>query len=58
MVLHMRPCVRAGIWPHLGRLNEQQKSLIEERLKGASARLAKQGLVPGYRKAEYAAVSR
>lgn len=44
---------RAAIWEHLGRLTDQQKSLIEERIKAAGNRMARAGQVPGYKAAEY-----
>eukprot|EP00198_Chlamydomonas_reinhardtii_P006227 XP_001695563.1 microtubule associated protein [Chlamydomonas reinhardtii] len=43
----------AAIWEHLGRLTDQQKSLIEERIKAAGNRMARAGQVPGYKAAEY-----
>jgi hypothetical protein len=42
----------AGMWKLLGRLTDQQKSLIEERLKYVDKELAKKGLRAGYRRVE------
>ncbi|GMH42322.1 hypothetical protein BSKO_10241 [Bryopsis sp. KO-2023] len=38
-----------AIWKLLGRLTDQQRSLIEERLKVRTKQLAKEGLAPGFR---------
>jgi cytoskeleton-associated protein 5 len=45
----------AGVWRHLSgaRLTDQQRSLVEERLRSSERELAKKGLVPGYRAAEF-----
>lgn len=45
--------LRAAIWDYLGRLSDQQKSLIEERIKSTGNKLSRQGLQPGYKMAEY-----
>ncbi len=45
--------LRAAVWDFLGRLSDQQKSLIEERIKTAGNKLSRQGLQPGYKMAEY-----
>ncbi|KXZ46795.1 TOG1 protein [Gonium pectorale] len=45
-----------GLWEYLGRLTDQQKSLIEERLKHTGARLARMGLQPGYKAADFGVV--
>ena len=37
------------MWKWLGKLTDQQRSLIEERLKYTDKELAKQGLKPGFR---------
>ncbi|KAG2440105.1 hypothetical protein HXX76_004219 [Chlamydomonas incerta] len=53
-VIEVLYCIEgAGIWEHLGRLTDQQKSLIEERIKAAGNRMARAGQVPGYKAAEY-----
>lgn len=44
------------IWKLLGRLTDQQRSLIEERLKVHSRELHKEGLVPGFRNEDAPAV--
>jgi hypothetical protein len=41
------------MWRLLGKLTDQQKSLIEERLKYTDKELAKKGVRPGYRGAEH-----
>ena len=43
------PVHRAAMWKWLGKLTDQQRSLIEERLKYTDKELAKQGLKPGFR---------
>jgi hypothetical protein len=40
------------MWRWLGKLTDQQRSLIEERLKYTDKELAKQGLKPGFRREE------
>jgi hypothetical protein len=35
------------VWRLLGRLSDQQKGLVEERLKSVDKDLAKKGLAPG-----------
>jgi len=44
-----------GVWRQLAaaRLTDQQRSLVEERLRSSERELAKKGLVPGYRAAEF-----
>ncbi|GLC42611.1 hypothetical protein PLESTB_001118900 [Pleodorina starrii] len=42
-----------AIWDYVGRLTDQQKSLLEERMKAVGNRLARSGNQPGYRAAEY-----
>ncbi|GAX77872.1 hypothetical protein CEUSTIGMA_g5314.t1 [Chlamydomonas eustigma] len=44
-------CEGDGMWKWLGKLTDQQRSLIEERLKYTDKELAKQGLQPGFRAA-------
>jgi len=36
-----------AMWKLLGRLSDQQKGLVEERLKSVDKDLAKKGLAPG-----------
>ncbi|PNH12606.1 Protein MOR1 [Tetrabaena socialis] len=53
-VIEVVYCIEGtGIWEVLGRLSDQQKSLIEERIKAAGNRLARAGQQPGYKAAEY-----
>lgn len=47
----------AGIFKFLGKLSEQQVSLIEERLKAAASRMGKAGLRPGHRAEDTTQVS-
>lgn len=42
-----------GIWKHIGKLTDQQRSLIEERFKYTDKELAKHGLRPGHRADEF-----
>ncbi|KAG1675584.1 hypothetical protein FOA52_014172 [Chlamydomonas sp. UWO 241] len=42
-------CEGDNLWSYLGRLTDQQRSLIEERLKYTDKELAKQGLTAGFR---------
>ncbi|KAG2491479.1 hypothetical protein HYH03_010264 [Edaphochlamys debaryana] len=53
-VMEVIYCIEGqAVWDYLGRLTDQQKSLIEERIKAAGNRLARAGLAPGYKAAEY-----
>jgi hypothetical protein len=42
----------AGAWALLGRLTDQQRSIIQERFKQTDKQLARQGLAAGYRAGE------
>lgn len=44
----LRALRRAGVWRLLGRLSDQQKGLVEERLKSVDKDLAKKRLAPGW----------
>lgn len=42
-----------GLWRHLGKLSDASRTLVEERLKYTDKELAKKGVRPGYRAAEF-----
>ena len=46
-----------GVWKHLGRLTDQQKGIIEERLKTVDKEMARKGLAPCFRAAALAAAT-
>ncbi|EFJ44246.1 microtubule organizing protein mora [Volvox carteri f. nagariensis] len=53
-VMEVLYCIEGqGMWDYVGRLTDQQKSLIEERIKAVGNRLVRAGHQPGYKAAEY-----
>ncbi|GIL97467.1 hypothetical protein Vretimale_3111 [Volvox reticuliferus] len=53
-VMEVVYCIEGpAIWDYVGRLTDQQKSLIEERIKAVGNRLARAGTQPGFKAAEY-----
>ncbi|GIL58886.1 hypothetical protein Vafri_13702 [Volvox africanus] len=53
-VMEVLYCIEGpAVWDYVGRLTDQQKSLIEERIKAVANRLARAGTQPGFKAAEY-----